>query len=140
MKVLVATDSVECSRRVIPEIQRLFAGQPLEVILVGVEEEASGLERLVPVAGTIIEAQSDELRRGLVEARALLAGPGVEAREIVRRGRPGPTIVTVAEELQPDLIVVGAQGFGPVMRAVMGSVSTHVVHHWPGATLVVKGV
>jgi hypothetical protein len=26
------------------------------------------------------------------------------------------------------------------MRAVMGSVSTHVVHHWPGATLVVKGL
>jgi nucleotide-binding universal stress UspA family protein len=140
MNVLVATDSVDCSRRLIAELQRLFAGQSLEVAVVGVEEVASGLERLVPVAGTIVHAQNDELRRGLAEARSLLAAGGIEAREIERRGRPGPEILAVAEELQPDLIVVGAQGFGPVVRAVMGSVSSHVVHHWPGATLVIKGV
>lgn len=140
MKVLVATDSVECSRRLIPEIQRLFAGQPLEASIVGVEEVASGLERLVPVAGTIVHAQNDELRRGLAEAASLLAAAGIEAQVIERRGQPGPEILAVAEDLQPDLIVVGAQGFGPVMRAVVGSVSTYVVHHWPGATLVIKGV
>lgn len=77
---------------------------------------------------------------GHPEAKALLAGAGIEAQEIVRRGQPAPAIVAVAEELQPDLVVVEAQGFGPVMRAVMGSVSTHVVHHWSGATLVIKDV
>jgi nucleotide-binding universal stress UspA family protein len=140
MKVLVATHSVNSSRRLIPELQRLLAGQPLEVTVVGVEEAASGLERLVPVSGTIIQAQSDETRRGLDEAGSLLAAAGIAAQVVARRGQPGPEIIAVAEEVQPDLIVVGAHGFGPVMRAMMGSVSTHVVHHWRGATLVIKDV
>lgn len=138
MKVLVATHSVNCSRRVVPELLRLFAGQPLEVTLIGVEEAASGLERLVPVSGAIVHAQNDETRRGLAEARQLLEEAGIAPQVIERRGRPGPEILAAAEELQPDLIVVGAHGFGPVMRAVLGSVSTDVLHRWPGATLVIK--
>lgn len=138
MKVLMAIDGVAGARRLVPEVRRLLTGQPLEVTLVGVEEVASGLERLVPVAGQLNQEAASETRRGLAEAEALLAEAGIPARATERRGQPGPEILAAAEGLRPDVIVVGAHGFGPVLRAVLGSVSTYVLHHWQGPVLVIR--
>lgn len=40
---------------------------------------------------------------------------------------PAAEIVHVAEELDTDLIAMGVRGHGPLMRALLGSVSTHVL-------------
>ena len=53
-------------------------------------------------------------------------------------GDPADSILTVAEQVGADLIVVGARGLGAVERFVRGSVSTKVSHHAPCDVLIVE--
>lgn len=52
-------------------------------------------------------------------------------------GVPGATIVEACEELGADLLVAGSRGYGPVMRVLLGSVSTQLAHKAPCPVLVV---
>lgn len=53
-------------------------------------------------------------------------------------GDPATAILHVAEEVDTDLIVVGARGLGAVQRFLRGSVSTRVAHHAPCSALIVE--
>lgn len=53
-------------------------------------------------------------------------------------GPPAKGVVTVAEDVGADLIVTGSRGRGTVTRAVLGSVSTEILHHAPCDVLVVS--
>jgi nucleotide-binding universal stress UspA family protein len=61
----------------------------------------------------------------------------VVAADRVIDGPPGTGIVTVAEDIEADLIVTGSRGRGPIARTVLGSVSTEILHHAPCDVLVV---
>lgn len=52
-------------------------------------------------------------------------------------GVPGPAIVEACEEVDADLLVAGSRGYGPVMRVLLGSVSTQLAHKAPCPVLVV---
>ncbi|HVD40715.1 MAG TPA: universal stress protein [Solirubrobacterales bacterium] len=52
-------------------------------------------------------------------------------------GTPGATIAAACEEIGADLLVAGSRGYGPVMRVLLGSVSTQLVHKAPCPVLVV---
>lgn len=43
-------------------------------------------------------------------------------------GVPGPAIVEACEEVGADLLVVGSRGYGPMLRVLLGSVSTQLAH------------
>lgn len=43
-------------------------------------------------------------------------------------GVPGPAIVEACEEVGADLLVAGSRGYGPVLRVLLGSVSTQLAH------------
>ena len=61
---------------------------------------------------------------------------GAEARII--QGEPGPAICRLASELSAAAIVIGSRGRGGLKRAVLGSVSDHVVRHAPCPVLVTR--
>lgn len=42
---------------------------------------------------------------------------------------PGHAIVAAAKKHDANLIVVGSRGQGALKRAILGSVSTYVIHH-----------
>lgn len=77
------------------------------------------------------EACADELAQ---LDRAL----GIEAEPIIELGDAGSTICEVAGRTGADVIVVGSHGHGWLQRALIGSVSTHVLHHAPCPVLVVR--
>ena len=52
-------------------------------------------------------------------------------------GVPGPAILEACEEAGADLLVAGSRGYGPVMRVLLGSVSTQLAHKAPCPVLVV---
>ena len=56
----------------------------------------------------------------------------------VLAGQPGPAICELASALGAAAIVIGSRGHGGLRRAVLGSVSDHVVRHAP-CTVVVTG-
>jgi nucleotide-binding universal stress UspA family protein len=52
-------------------------------------------------------------------------------------GVPGATIAEACEEVGADLLVTGSRGYGPVMRVLIGSVSSQLMHRAPCPVLVV---
>lgn len=72
------------------------------------------------------------------EATKSFGRGAVEARLVTRSGEPGPTILELANELEPDLIIIGRRGVGRVRALVLGSVSEHVLANSPCPVTIVK--
>lgn len=70
------------------------------------------------------------------DAVAALDLDGADGRVAV--GDAGVEAVAAAEELAADVIVVGSRGMGGLRRAVLGSVSDHLVRHASCPVLVVR--
>jgi nucleotide-binding universal stress UspA family protein len=66
------------------------------------------------------------------------AGRTVEQR--VLSGRPADAILSEADRLDADLIVMGSRGHGPFKSALLGSVSTEVVNGSSRPVLVARGI
>jgi nucleotide-binding universal stress UspA family protein len=78
------------------------------------------------------------------EVHSIKGAGGKVAQAHAKVGRPDAEIVTLAEELGADLIVVGSRGLGPLLgplkRVLLGSVSSSVVRHAYRSVLVVREV
>lgn len=80
-------------------------------------------------ARRVLDGSVDEIEEfgGIVVEPRLLQGPPIDA------------ILDLAEEIQPDLVVVGSRGLGTVGRLLIGSVSEGIVHHARFPVLVMRG-
>ena len=58
----------------------------------------------------------------MLDEAADAAPPGVNPRTLLLRGHPGRVIADACNGLV-DLLVTGSRGYGPVQRALMGSVA-----------------
>src|SRR5918997_5473771 len=83
-----------------------------------------------------IEEDSRELLRK--QSWRVKAAGGTVAGTHLRMGEVALEIVALAEELGPDLIVMGSRGLRGVRRALMGSISDSVVRHAPCPVMVVR--
>ncbi|WP_426572464.1 universal stress protein [Aquihabitans sp. McL0605] len=72
------------------------------------------------------------------EIHELDAALGITAEHLVKTGEPGPTICDVAADTGANVVVIGTHGHGWFKRVMMGSVSTHVLHHAPCPVLVIR--
>jgi nucleotide-binding universal stress UspA family protein len=72
----------------------------------------------------------------VIEEGVQSLGPGVSAEGSKLDGPPAATLAGACEE-GVDLLVVGSRGYGPVMRVLLGSVSTQLVANAPCPVLVV---
>jgi nucleotide-binding universal stress UspA family protein len=63
---------------------------------------------------------------------------GLRDREIhVLRGSPGPALCSLARSIDAQAIVMGSRGRGGIKRALLGSVSDHVVRNAPCPVVIV---
>lgn len=81
----------------------------------------------------------DDLQSTLRAAAAPLQAPDRIVETRVVRGRPASALLDEASAMQPDLIVIGSRGHGPLATVLVGSVSTEVVDHAPCPVLVARG-
>jgi len=146
MKVLIATDGSKFSQAAVEKACELITNpNETELKLVSVCKAptiatepfmpASGYSQKVSEGVEALAASYVKEARGAIENRL----PGVALTEEVVMGIPGPTIVEIAEEWGPDILVVGSHGRGFWSRALLGSVSDAVVNHAPCSVLVVRG-
>jgi nucleotide-binding universal stress UspA family protein len=63
---------------------------------------------------------------------------GLEVQTHPVEGDPAEAILTVAEEVDADLIVVGNKGMTGARRFLLGSVPNNVSHHAPCAVMIVR--
>lgn len=92
---------------------------------------------LPPIVPGVDQAISDESLNYLEETAAkalgasvdILAAMNVKAEEIMKAGSPADVILSVAEDRDVGVIVVGHRGFGAMKRFILGSVSSKLAHH-----------
>ncbi len=82
------------------------------------------------------EAAAESARSMVTSTIDALGLPGADP--LVIGGEPGPAICRLASELSAAAIVIGSRGRGGLKRAVLGSVSDHVVRHAPCPVLVTR--
>ncbi|HVT75888.1 MAG TPA: universal stress protein [Acidimicrobiales bacterium] len=143
-KVLVASDgsafAIEAARR---GVALLEPGAALTVVVV--------VPAISPIAGLATERglraadldpfdneQANAHAKSDLDATVALLGRAAVGR--VEHGDPGTTLCDVAGREAFDLIVIGSHGSGVIKRALLGSVSHHVLHHAPCPVLVVRHI
>ena len=136
--ILLATDgspnAAEAAAKAI-ELARAL-GAPLVIATIWqVSYEPIGL--FGPVLPEVDSVGSKEAQELVERAAAPAVAAGVECETVVRRGVPAQEICSIADAEDAALIVLGSHGWGPMRRAIFGSVSTSVLHHAGRPVLVV---
>jgi nucleotide-binding universal stress UspA family protein len=81
------------------------------------------------VADQVIDERRQE---GQAQVEATCRALGKPDAEItILTGAPGPALCELAASLQASVVVIGTRGRGGLRRAVLGSVSDHVVRNAP---------
>jgi nucleotide-binding universal stress UspA family protein len=144
MRILLALDGSPCSDRARALLTSLAWPAATTVRVVAALDVAPALWGgpwipAVPVDADQMEDEAvAELTRVLQEALPPLHAAGLTAEAELLRGRPSAAIVDDAKIWQPDLIVLGSRGHGPVETALLGSVSAAVVDHAACPVLVAR--
>jgi nucleotide-binding universal stress UspA family protein len=89
-------------------------------------------------AQTFLGLEEERISAVLAEAKAAATAAGVTCETIGASGPVVNEISQVAEGIEARMIVVGAHGWGPIKRAINGSVSQGLVEDAPCAVLVVR--
>jgi nucleotide-binding universal stress UspA family protein len=141
-RILLATDGSEGARLASDTAATLVAstGSELHVVCVGPGLPFYELPDYPARFEETAAAQKREAQRVLdTEVKRLEdAGAAVTEARLETGDRPDRAIIRLAEELGAGLLVVGSRGFGGLRGALMGSVSSSVVHHAHCPVMVVR--
>lgn len=137
--IMIAVDGSSESLQAVREALKLIArGLRTEIALVNVQEPASLLELATRDADAIAAAAVQAGENLMSEAAALLDAEGVGYSMEVVLGEPGSMLVDMAEDLNADMVIMGARGMGALKSVIVGSVSKAVITHCRRPVLVVR--
>jgi len=140
-RILIATDGSESAHEALEFGLDLAAEQNAKAFVLHVAPAVD----VMPYAnfgyvGPSVPHEFDEHdRECLQEAAELGAEKGVDVETALLKGRPADEIVTYADTIDADLIVVGSRGHGAIASALIGSVSRGVLHESRRPVLIVRG-
>ncbi|TMK77803.1 MAG: universal stress protein [Actinobacteria bacterium] len=136
-RVLVAIDGSDGSNAAVEEALALAPG--LEAAVTFVYVRKSPPPRLgSPFYEGALHADLERARSVVEAAMETAAQVGTEADGEIIEGNPADEIISLADNRDCDLIVVGSRGFGALAGALLGSVSHAVVQHANRPVLVAK--
>lgn len=139
LQLMIAVDGSEESLEAVRKgIALVGAGLRAEIALVHVQEAASLLELATHDADDIATAAVDAGEHLMEPAIALLDAQGVGYTTEVVLGEPASVLVDMAEEMDADLVIIGARGMGAIQSVLVGSVSKALVTRCTKPVLVVK--
>ncbi len=129
-RIIVPLDGSSLAEAILPEVQRLAANTPLEVILLAVGPIPQGIQErggeIVYVDDLLAEEEYD-LRQYLAHPAHWLTSYRVPVETRVRFGDPATEIVRCAEEEEADAIAMSTHGRTGIDRVVHGSVAGTVL-------------
>ena len=125
-----STESVKAARF----LSRLVHDERYELVVLSIlpQPETHG------IAGALLDDQRTYIQGAYENVEQIFAGANVSIRQLIRFGRPGKKIVSVAKALDADLVVLGAVGHSMVARMLLGSTSDYVATHAESSVLVVR--
>ncbi|MGH9947548.1 MAG: universal stress protein [Pyrinomonadaceae bacterium] len=147
MKILFATDGAKQSNAAIEMIKRLVIHDGDEITVVSVIDLAVPMAvdiygGYVPDTTEFEKTARENATRILAETveklKTQLGEKNITISTELLFGSPESRIVELADEIKPELIVVGSHGYSGWERLLLGSVSDAVVHHAPCSVMVVR--
>lgn len=139
-RILVGIEQPSEAARLVDEVRRLARALGSEIVLLHLAEPDP---TFMPFDADT-DAQRDQRahweradHRHLHELAETLRDEGFAARALQYRGPPADALAERAERLEADLVAVGSHRRGPMMRALLGSVSHRLIDQAPCPVLVV---
>ena len=86
----------------------------------------------------VVEAAKQDANEELSQVIGEILAKGLQAQPILRMGNAYEEIVSVANEMDVDLIVIGSHGYRGLGRLLLGSTAERVLQCAPCAVLVVN--
>lgn len=111
------------------ELARAFGATLWLVHVAAPDPDFVGYEPGPQTVRRSVAAELHDVHRHLQEQSAELRASGLECTGLLVQGSTPEMIVREAERLDADLIVLGSHGHSVIRRALLGSVSEHVLHH-----------
>ena len=150
MHVLVPTDGSTYARLALLEAAELARSvrASISILVIASRLRMDGITPLATFEFTeaqratelVYESPSKaEVEKFLQEGAEICRAQGIEPTLIHRHGDPAEMIIEVAEQLRPDLIVMGSHGHTGIKRFLLGSVSEKVARHAPCSVLLSRG-
>jgi len=130
-RLVAATDFSEASRAALFVAAELFADAEITLL--------HTYSRPVPVrlkADEMTAYGRERAREGMDEFLAGLGGRELSLNVRIEEGPTAPTVETVAEQLDADLIVLGAHGASGYVHATIGSQASEIIN-WSNRDLLV---
>lgn len=130
-RVMLALDLSEESASALRLTESLaFAGEEITFVVHAYHPPYEGMMASIGVRFDKIDTHAQAWRRefatGVREFLRRHSQDPWRYRLIMAEDRPVPGILAVAQQVQPDLLVLGARAQGPLMRALLGSVGREV--------------
>jgi len=138
-KIIVAVDGSPISAAAFRAALQQASAWDAELHIVYVIE--TGLFKSIPADNTVEMLYSMLQNEGQNVVGNFVADgerAGITPITHFKQGHAGQTIVSLANEIKADLIVLGPHGKSDIDRLLLGSVTSFVIAHGPTSTLVVR--
>jgi nucleotide-binding universal stress UspA family protein len=135
-RILFATDGSIAAERVLPYVEHVAKVEKAEVIVCHAYElpkhynTVEGYDELVEKYSAVAQAVVDDAVAELQQAE-------MNARGFSRLGAAAEVILTIADEVDANLIVMGARGAPSLAEMLLGSVSQQVIRNSRSPVLLV---
>lgn len=137
--IMIAVDgSPESLQAVREALAWMERGLRAEIALVNVQEAASLLQLATQDSDAIAAAAVEAGEHLMAPGAALLDAAGVGYSMEVVLGEPGPALVDLAEQINADVVMLGARGMGALESVLVGSVSKAVISRCSKPVMVVR--
>ncbi|MGB5261305.1 MAG: universal stress protein [Gammaproteobacteria bacterium] len=146
MKILLATDGSDSAREAVDLLIRFpFPKDSSATALTVIDDRIFTVSRpgdldedqnrLLQETERTIKEESEQL---LAAESARLRDAGWSGSTEIRKGDPAEEIIQAAEELQPDLIVLGSHGIEGMTHFLLGSISDQVLRYAGCSVLIAR--
>lgn len=138
-KILLATDGSKSAQYAAEFLAHLPHDETIELTVVSaLYVPGASKAHLGDWVESCLASERKIARQAFEAVEQVFAGADVRVKSVVREGHPAETIVAIAREVGPELLVMGATGRSGVERMLLGSTSDYVATHAPCSVLVVR--
>lgn len=127
--VLVALDSSDVAARALRDAAELSERLHASLTIISVVPDMPPFAYRAGIDVAALEAEAQAEAEALLREAVDSLPDGLPATTVLRRGHPGPEIVSQLERASHDLLVMGSRGRGRLTSNLLGSVAAYVHFH-----------
>lgn len=137
--ILVPTDGSDNSYRALDAALLLSEKLGSNITVIHVMEEVPithiGSEKML---NELLKAYKKENQDILLKCTEIANQKGLTIKTLLLQGNPASAILDYNKKEKFDLVIMGSRGLGKFKELILGSVSSKIMHHSPGAVLLIR--